>query len=174
MEIGKNVLRGEQSATIPRFSPTSSAPSTSISPAPSPVASTPTQPGGDTMDTSEAVKLPTTAARKREAYSTQPISPSEARPANRQRMQSASPAAATHRVERYLMDSRRSTPTNPSYSSQPPTAEDPRQSIVTTMEREAVKNKPLGAYAHMRDPRDKTDVAQRLARTNTSVSGFTF
>ena len=37
-----------------------------------------------------------------------------------------------------------------------------------------MKNKPIGAYAHLRDPRDKTDVAQRLARTNTSVSDFTF
>ena len=42
------------------------------------------------------------------------------------------------------------------------------------MEKEAGKNKPLGAYAHLRDPRDKTDVAQRLARTNTNVSDFTF
>ena len=42
------------------------------------------------------------------------------------------------------------------------------------MEKEVVKNKPLGAYAHLRDPRDKIDVAQRLARTNTTVSDFTF
>ena len=42
------------------------------------------------------------------------------------------------------------------------------------MERQAVKNKPLGAYAHLRDPRDKTDVAQRRARTNTTVLDFTF
>ena len=42
------------------------------------------------------------------------------------------------------------------------------------MEKKAVKNRPLGAYAHLRDPRDKTDVAQRLARTITSVSDFTF
>ena len=72
------------------------------------------------------------------------------------------------------MDSRRSTPTTPSSSSQLPNAEDPGQPIVWEMEWEAVKNKPLGAYAHLRDPRDKTDVAQRLARTNTSVSDFTF
>ena len=124
MEIGKNVLRVEQAAAIPHSSPSSSAPSTSIIPPPFPITSTSTQPGGDTMDTSEVVKPLTTAARKREAYSTQPISLSEVRPANRQRMQSASPAAATHRVEIYLMDSRRSTPTTPSSLSQLPTIED--------------------------------------------------